>query len=126
MDICDIQYPDNSFDVIFCSHVLEHVQDDKKALREFWRILKPTGQACILIPISAEITFEDLSIIDPHEREILFGQHDHVRRYGPDVLDRIKEADFKVTVIQTEDLADSQEINYMGLIPEEKIFLCQK
>ena len=81
MDITDIQYPDNPFDVIYCSHVLEHVPDDRRALSEFYRILKPTGWAILLVPIIAEKTFEDPSITDPSERLKLFGQADHVRGY---------------------------------------------
>lgn len=82
MDITDIQYPENYFDIIFCSHVLEHVLDDKKAMREFLRVLKPTGWAVLQVPIMAMKTIEDPSITDPDERLRVFGQHDHVRRYG--------------------------------------------
>jgi ubiquinone/menaquinone biosynthesis C-methylase UbiE len=74
MDITDIKYPDHSFEVILCSHVLEHVPDDRKALREFYRVLSPGGWAMIQIPISDPVTFEDLTITDPEERLRLFGQ----------------------------------------------------
>ena len=80
MDITDIQYPDGYFDVVYCSHVLEHVPDDKKAMREFRRVLKQNGWAILLVPITADKTFEDPSVVDPAERVKLFGQHDHVRR----------------------------------------------
>jgi ubiquinone/menaquinone biosynthesis C-methylase UbiE len=89
MDITDIQYPDNTFDVIYCSHVLEHVPDDRKAMREFARVLKPEGWAVFMVSLSEEHTIEDPSITSPAERERLFGQHDHVRRYGPDFKDRL-------------------------------------
>jgi SAM-dependent methyltransferase len=98
MDITDIQYPDNTFDVIYCSHVLEHVPDDRKAIREFFRVLKDGGWAIVQVPIIADTTFEDLTVINPKERERLFGQFDHVRRYGPDYKDRLTEAGFSVTV----------------------------
>jgi 2-polyprenyl-3-methyl-5-hydroxy-6-metoxy-1,4-benzoquinol methylase len=54
MDITDIQYPDNTFDVIYCSHVLEHIPDDRKAMREFYRVLKPGGWAIVQVPVTAE------------------------------------------------------------------------
>jgi SAM-dependent methyltransferase len=79
MDITDIQYGDDTFDVIYCSHVLEHVPDDRRAMREFRRVLKPHGWAVLLVPIVISRTFEDPSITDPAERAKLFGQHDHVR-----------------------------------------------
>ncbi|NIP39066.1 MAG: class I SAM-dependent methyltransferase [Candidatus Dadabacteria bacterium] len=68
MDITDIQYDDNAFDIIICSHVLEHVFDDKKAIREFYRVLKPGGEAFIMVPITVEKTFEDASVTTPSER----------------------------------------------------------
>jgi len=104
MDITSIEYPDQSFDVIYCSHVLEHVQDDKRAMREFFRVLKNNGWAILLAPITAEKTFEDPSIVDPLERLKAFGQEDHVRRYGPDYVDRLREAGFSVEVTKVNDL----------------------
>jgi SAM-dependent methyltransferase len=128
MDITDIQYEDNSFDVVYCSHVLEHVNDDQKAMREFRRVLKPTGWAVLLVPLTAERTFEDPSITDPNERVRLFGQDDHVRRYGPDFLDRLHDAGFAVTVVEATDFLSSSEISAMriGADVDDKIFLCKK
>lgn len=97
MDITDIQYPDHSFDVIFCSHVLEHVPDDRKALREFYRILRPRGWAMIPVPLISDKTFEDFSATDPAERERVFGHPTHVRKCGPDYKERMEQAGFKVT-----------------------------
>ena len=68
MDITDIQHPDHSFDVIYCSHVLEHVPDDRAAMREFHRTLDPGGWAVLNVPINADRTFEDPSVTDPQER----------------------------------------------------------
>ncbi|NJM95017.1 MAG: class I SAM-dependent methyltransferase, partial [Acaryochloridaceae cyanobacterium CSU_5_19] len=65
MDLTDIQYPDQSFDVIYCSHVLEHIPDDAQAMAELARVLKSTGWAIIQVPILRELTYEDLSITDP-------------------------------------------------------------
>lgn len=99
MDIHDIPMDDDSFDVIFCNHVLEHVEDDFKALDEIKRVLKPGGWAILQIPFFyplAETTFEDNTITDPREREIAFGQDDHVRMYGKDYGDRLASVGFDV------------------------------
>lgn len=126
MDITDIRYEEDSFDVVYCSHVLEHVDDDMKAMREFRRVLKPTGWAVLLVPITAETTFEDPSVTDPQERLRLFGQDDHVRRYGPDFADRLREAGFSIEIVEPQDFLTSSEISTMriGVDGEDKIFLC--
>lgn len=74
MDITNIDYPDQSFDIICCSHVLEHVQDDRQAMREFYRILKNNGWAILIVPITVKKTFEYPSIINPEERLKVFVQ----------------------------------------------------
>ncbi len=90
IDITSMPFADDCFDAVFCSHVLEHVADDRAAMRETYRVLKPDGWAVIIVPISSGPTFEDSSISDPTERERVFGQADHVRQYGPDVSDRLR------------------------------------
>jgi SAM-dependent methyltransferase len=115
MDICDIHYPDASFDAIYCNHVLEHVADDRKAMREFRRVLRPHGWAIILVPVTTDRTFEDPTITDPKERLRLFGQEDHVRCYGPDYVDRLREAGFDVQVFLPSDLFPPEEISGYGL-----------
>ena len=125
MDITNIQYPDQSFDVIYCSHVLEHVQDDHKAMREFHRVLKDSGWAILLVPITAKETFEDPSITEPEDRLRVFGQEDHVRNYGPDYVDRLRRAGFHVEVTEIDDLADCDEAQKMGLNSAGgKIYYC--
>ena len=128
MDITDIDYNDESFDVIYCSHVLEHIQNDRKAMRELHRVLKPNGWAVLNVPITAEKTFEDPSVVDPEERLKKFGQKDHVRRYGPDYIDRLLEAGFEVEAYNVKDLFQSEEIALMGLKTRvtDKIFYCIK
>lgn len=127
MDITDIQYPDQTFDVIYCSHVLEHVPDDQKAMREFYRVLKQGGWAILLVPITRETTFEDPSVTDPKERLRLFGQEDHVRHYGRDYADRLRQAGFGLTVWQVSDLASPTEISQMGLsMASGDIYYCTK
>ncbi len=127
MDITDIQYPDQSFDCIYCSHVLEHVQDDKRAMREFFLVLKNDGWAILLVPITSEQTIEDPSITDPEERLKVFGQQDHVRRYGLDYIDRLREAGFRVEITKVCDFVDDKEAIEMGLTPASgEIYYCTK
>jgi SAM-dependent methyltransferase len=112
MDITDIQYPDESFDVIFCSHVLEHVPDDRKAMREFARVLKSSGWAVILVPCFPDRgkTFEDWSVTDPAEWLKVFGQADHVRVYGNDFADRLQECGFDVRVVHPCDFLSPKDM----------------
>ena len=86
MDVHDIPFDENTFDVVFCNHVLEHIPDDTKAMKELFRVLKPKGMAVLQIPqdLNRETTFEDNSITDKKERAKIFGQYDHVRVYGKD------------------------------------------
>jgi len=128
MDITNIHYPDQSFDVIYCSHVLEHVQNDKRAMREFYRILKWSGWSIFLVPITVEKTFEDNSITDPKERLKFFGKEDHVRRYGPDFINRLREAGFTVDIFGLSDLnLNNDEIIRMGLTAAtSNIYYCTK
>ncbi|MFZ2905042.1 MAG: class I SAM-dependent methyltransferase [Cyclobacteriaceae bacterium] len=95
MDIHQIPFGDNHFDVVLCNHVLEHVRDDIQAMREIKRVLKPGGIAILQIPFFnpvPEVTFEDASITDKREREKIFGQDDHVRKYGKDYPKRIEQS----------------------------------
>jgi SAM-dependent methyltransferase len=127
MDIMDIQYPDETFDVIYCSHVLEHVDDDRKAMREFHRVLKKDGWAILLVPILGDETFEDPAITDPIEREKIYGQKDHVRKYGPDYVNRLRDAGFTVTVTSVSDMFKPEEAKRIGLAPiSGEIYYCTK
>jgi len=126
MDVTAIQFPDDSFDVIYCSHVLEHVPDDRKAMREFYRVLKPGGWAVLLVPITADATFEDPTITSPEERLRLFGQRDHLRRYGPDYKDRLAEAGFSVTVEGYVRELDEATVRRFGLLASEDVYVCRK
>ena len=128
MDITDIQYPDGTFDVIYCSHVLEHVPDDHRAMQEFHRVLKPDGWAILLVPIMAEKTFEDASIVEPAARLKAFGQEDHVRKYGPDYVERLRAVGFKVKVTHIGDLIGKEDAIRMGLTAPglEGIYFCTK
>ena len=128
MDITKIQHPAASFDAVYCSHVLEHVVDDRKAMSELYRVLKPNGWAILNVPITTDETFEDPSVIDPEERRLIFGQRDHVRRYGPDYVDRLKSVGFDVVRFVPSDLLSDATILKYGLSGEGtgEIFYCTK
>lgn len=127
MDITNIKFPEKTFDVIYCSHVLEHVQDDRTAIGEFHRVLKDDGWAILLVPIVASETYEDPSITEPEDRQRHFGQSDHVRVYGPDYIDRLRAAGFTVEKTTVDDLVDSERANLMGLTNASgEIFFCTK
>jgi SAM-dependent methyltransferase len=127
VDITQIQFPDNSFDVVFCNHVLEHIPDDRLAMREICRVLKPDGWAIVMVPITVERTVEDPSVTDPAERLRLFGQEDHVRRYGPDFADRLREAGFATSKTEGRDFLTAEELKRIAVPPAlDAIFQCTK
>ncbi|MGY0393234.1 class I SAM-dependent methyltransferase [Bizionia sp. KMM 8389] len=97
-DICNLPFEDNSYDVILCNHVLEHIPDDTKAMQELYRVMKPGGYGIFQIPqeLNRETTFEDNSITDKVERAKIFGQYDHVRIYGRDYFNKLRSIGFKV------------------------------
>jgi SAM-dependent methyltransferase len=98
IDLMNMSFEDNSFDLILCNHVLEHVDNDFRAMEEFKRILSVNGEALIMVPIfnGNNPTFEDPNIIEPEKRLQYYGQEDHVRAYGADVLERFQKPGFNV------------------------------
>jgi SAM-dependent methyltransferase len=128
MDITDIRYPDESFDVVLCNHVLVYVAADRQAMREIFRVLRCGGWALLQVPIdpSRETTFEDPSVTDPRERHRVFGQYDHVRVYGRDYLQRLEEAGFEVSVNEFVKELPASMIGELGLDSSETIYLCRK
>lgn len=109
VDITNIQFPDESFDILFCSHVLEHIPDDRRAMRECFRVLKRGGWAVFQVPVDSDRTIEAASIADPQERWHFFDQFEHVRSYGPDFQDRLTEAGFLVKAIRPADIVNDPE-----------------
>jgi len=111
-DILNLPFANNSFDIIFCNHVLEHIIDDKKAMQELYRVLKPNGFGIFQVPqdVNLEKTYEDFSITSKAERSKHFGQYDHVRIYGKDYFDKLRAVGFKV-----------KEVNYSNTIPKELV-----
>jgi len=126
MDITNINYPDNSFSVVYCSHVLEHIQDDRKAIAELYRVLCQDGWATLQVPITAERTYEDPAITEPEERRKHFGQWDHVRRCGPDYVERMRSAGFVAEVLRATDLVTETDCAKMGFQSDRLIFFCKK
>jgi SAM-dependent methyltransferase len=127
-DITAIDFPDEHFDLIICSHVLEHVPDDRLAIKELFRVLRPKGTAILQVPISASLqrTVEDPFLKDPRECERRFGQHDHVRIYGADYATRLREGGFLVETFNPISRWGKAVLNELRLNPREKIFLGRK
>ena len=127
-DICNLPFTDNTYDFIFCNHVLEHIPDDTKAMQELYRVLKPGGIGIFQIPqdVSRKHTFEDNSITDPKERAKIFGQYDHVRIYGMDYFDKLKSIGFTVKAIDFTSKLTPEEIEKYRLAKGELLPVCRK
>ncbi|MBD3269962.1 methyltransferase domain-containing protein [Candidatus Peregrinibacteria bacterium] len=125
IDIVDAAFDKNTFDLIICNHVLEHIPDDQKAMKEIYRILKPGGIAILQVPISKKLltTYEDDTISEPDARQREFGQKDHVRIYGQDYPKRLLNAGLKVEIV-----VPANGFNYRkhGINKEERLFVCTK
>lgn len=127
MDITTMPYLDGCFDLLYCSHVLEHIPDDRAAMQEIIRVLRPGGVAMVQVPIaSAETTYEDWTIHTPERRLVAFGQSDHVRVYGRDFIHRLANAGFTVQPIDIRSLLELSETERCGVGTDETIFVCQK
>lgn len=125
MDIHKIPFNTNTFDVVLCNHVLEHVRDDIKGMTEICRVLKPGGFAILQVPFFnpiPDLTFEDAAITDKNEREKLFGQDDHVRRYGKDYTQRIKRAGMQPMEDEYVNEMEESTRKRFGLVKGEVIY----
>jgi glycosyltransferase involved in cell wall biosynthesis len=128
LDITNIEFPDNIFDVILCSHVLEHIPDDKLAMRELYRVLKPGGWGILQVPIALDLieTYEDFSIITPEEKFIAFGQDDHVRIYAKDYVDRLRSVGFLVEIYNYADKLGVEQALRIGLSETDNLYIVRK
>ena len=123
-----MQFKDESFDLIICNHVLEHIEDDRRALEEIYRVLKRGGVSILQVPINInrKKTFEDFNITSHQEREKYFGQYDHVREYGLDFKDRIEEVGFEAEMLNYgENFSKKMKIKY-GLLENDLIPIAKK
>ncbi|MCL7755061.1 class I SAM-dependent methyltransferase [Polaribacter sp. Z022] len=127
-DICNLPFKDNSFDVVFCNHVLEHITDDTKAMQELFRVMKKGGFGIFQIPqdLSRETTFEDNSITDKKERAEIFGQYDHVRVYGKDYFNKLRSIGFKVDEIDYTKKIAPEKLERFCLMKNEILPVCYK
>ena len=129
-DITNLSYPNESFDLVLCSHVLGHVPDEFKAIYELHRVLKPTGQALVMTIIDKTIykTFEDERITKEEDRLLYYSEPDLVRIHGNDFSERLARCGFKVTSIDyRKELGSQKELYYnLGDGTREIIFRCTK
>lgn len=127
-DICDLPFTDNSYDLILCNHVLEHIPDDTKAMQELFRVLKPGGMGIFQIPqeLQREKTFADDAITDPKQRAAIFGQYDHVRVYGRDYFDKLRSIGFEVKEVDYTKTIGPDLVQRYCLAPGEIIPVCFK
>ncbi len=127
MDITDIKdYKEGDFDVVYANHVLEHVPEDRKAIKEIYRVLSPGGWAILQVPIVFEKTFEDPSIVTKVDRERFYKHPLHIRAYGLDYKERLEEAGFRVDVVPFYDQLSEEERKRYALKPQEAVYHCHK
>ncbi|MEN9335067.1 MAG: hypothetical protein RLZZ500_54 [Bacteroidota bacterium] len=127
-DICNLPFEDNTYDIIFCNHVLEHIPDDTKAMQELYRVMKPGGMGIFQIPqdLNRAVTFTDDSITDPKERATIFGQYDHVRVYGRDYFDKLRQIGFTVVEEDYTSKLNPADVERFCLAKGEIIPVCFK
>jgi SAM-dependent methyltransferase len=123
-DIIYLPLPDASYDVVIANHVLEHIDDDRQAMRELFRVLRPGGTALLTVPINASraTTYENASVTQPVERQAHFNAPDHRRFYGLDFADRLREAGFAVESFR---MTPPDEVIF-GLLPMEWLYVATR
>ncbi len=128
VDATDIQFPEATFDAVICNHVLEHVPDALKALREFHRVLKPGGFAVLQTPFSNRLqrTIEDPGIDTEALRLAVYGQEDHARLFGRDFLGLIETAGLRLKLCRHTEVATEDEARYFGMNVREDFVLAEK
>lgn len=123
MNVLNLPFPDDFFDLVICNHVLEHIEDDKTAISELRRVMNRGGTGILQVPISenSEYTFEDSSILEPSKRQEIFGQMDHVRIYGQDYPNILEKCGFQVKRINI-----SKKYKHFKLNIKEDLFIATK
>lgn len=122
-DLCNLPFADHSFDLILCNHVLEHITEDKLAMKELYRVLKKGGTLIAQVPLdeNRKETYENEAITDPKERSRIFGQYDHVRIYGKDYYQRLKDVGFQAEGIPFLNSLNEDEVQRYALPKSERI-----
>lgn len=120
-DLLDLPFENESFDIVFCNHVLEHIEDDRKAMSELYRVMKKGGWGIFQVPMknSLKKTYEDFTIKDPKERQKHFGQYDHVRWYGLDYFTRLRSVGFDAQSLFYSQKFSKEDIRKFGLMATE-------
>lgn len=128
MDVREMPFGDNSFDIIFCNHLLEHIEEEDKALSELYRVMKPGGWGIMQVPINynREITYSDPSAITPKQKEQIYGQNDHVREYGRDYPQRLEKGGFMVKSDAFVKEMPLEQAKRYALPLEELVYIPQK
>jgi SAM-dependent methyltransferase len=127
LDLTNLALPDESFDNVICVHVLMHIPNDRRAMREMFRVLRPGGVALVMVPIddARETTAEEPWVIDPKIRNEVYGEWDFVRVYARDFIDRMRGAGFDVTVVHAAESFDEPTRLKYG-IWNDRIFICRR
>jgi len=124
MDVTRLALSDESITLIWCSHVLEHVQDDSSAIQEFARVLVPGGKAIVQVPIWRQATFEDPAVTSSTERLRSFYQADHVRLYGMDIVERFARSGFSVQVHRAQEFGPARLLmNGLSFASTNEVFV---
>lgn len=129
VDILNLPFDENSYDLILCSHVLAHVSDDRKALREMKRVLKTTGTLILLTgetPNGQTTTLEYENVNSAEERLKLYGRSDRFRIYGSDFAQRCEKEGFSVKLVKYAEQFPDEVRTQFGLSTKDTIYLCSK
>lgn len=127
-DLHSIPLEDNRFDVVFCNHVLEHVDDAHQCMSELYRVMKPGGWGIFQVPMDflRDVTYEDTSIVSPEDREKHFWQKDHVRLFGKDYPDWLRKAGFQVEEFIQQSNYSENLLDRYRLQKEEVLYIARK
>jgi len=127
-DLHSIPLEENRFDVVFCNHVLEHVEDALQCMKELYRVMKPGGWGIMQVPqdITRKETYEDASITSPEDREKHYWQKDHVRLFGLDYPEWLKKAGFTVKEFKPTENYTKEQISRYRLQEGEVLYIVSK
>lgn len=128
MDLTKIEFDDNTFDAVICNHVLQYIRDDRKAMSEVFRVLKPGGWVIFTVPVNYNLqtTFEDDSITEWKEREKVFGLAEHLRNYGLDLKEKLEGVGFEVSFMDYSKNFSDEELHKFGFVKGDPMYFCTK